>query len=229
LVRTPRDGLKWKFFMMTQNKPCDCSLNTLTTQPDTASVPTRKQQLTIEFMYLDREVCAPCRLTETTLEAALVDASGWLEAVGVEVFLNKIQIRSLEQALALDFSLSPTIRVNGVDIQPDSQESQCAGCSEISGIRTDCRVWLYQGHVYETPPKAMLLDALLEAACHSSGVSPVREPVSDRARDNLKRFFDATRERAAETQNDKASVKETACCAPVSSGSTACCGAKEAS
>ena len=157
---------------MTQNSPCDCSPNTLTAQPDTASVPTRKQRLTIEFMYLDREVCAPCRLTEANLEAALVDASGLLEAIGVEVSLTKIQIQSLEQALALDFSLSPTLRVNGVDIQPDSHESHCASCSDISGIHTDCRVWFYQGQVYEAPPKAMILDALLEAACHSSGITP---------------------------------------------------------
>ena len=214
---------------MTQNNECGCLLNATTAQPDKTSVLTRKQRLTIEFMYLDREVCAPCRLTETNLEAALVDALGLLEAIGVEVSLNKIHIQSLEQALALGFSLSPTIRVNGVDIQPDSQESHCVTCSAISGIRTDCRVWLYQGMVYEAPPKAMILDALLEAACNASGISPSRAPVSDRARDNLKRFFDANRERTAGPRSGEAPVKETTCCAPASSESNACCELKETS
>ncbi len=214
---------------MTQNSECGCSLNALTAQPDKASVPTPKQRLTIEFMYLDREVCAPCRLTETNLEAALVDASGLLEAIGVEVSLSKIHIQSLEQALALGFSLSPTIRVNGVDIQHDSQESHCVTCSTISGIRTDCRVWLYQGNTYEAPPKAMIVDALLEATCNSSGISPSIAPVSDRARDNLKRFFDANRERTAGPRSGEAPVKETACCAPALPDGAACCESREAS
>ena len=214
---------------MTQNSECGCLLNAPTAQPDKTSVPTRKQRLTVEFMYLDREVCAPCRLTETNLEAALVDASGLLEEIGVEVSLRKIQIQSLEQALALGFSLSPTIRVNGVDIQPDSHKSYCATCSSISGIHTDCRVWLYQGKAYEAPPKAVILDALLEAACNSSGITLARASVSDRARDNLKRFFDANRERTAGLRSGEAPVKETTCCSPASSESNACGELKETS
>ncbi len=176
---------------MSQPTPYGCSPSAVTEIPVTPSQQTPQRRLTIEFMYLDLNLCARCRATATHLEEALTEVAGLLDAIGVEVSFTKIQVQSLEQAIALDFFSSPTIRVNGSDIQLESKESHCTPCSTIGGIATDCRVWLYRGQEYEAPPTAMLVDALLRAVCDSPGTRPPRPPIPDSAWANLKRFFEA--------------------------------------
>ena len=176
---------------MKQPIPCGCSPSAVTEIPITLRQRTPPKRLTVEFMYLDLNVCARCRATETHLEEALTEVAGLLDAVGVAVSCNKIQVQSLEQAITLDFFSSPTIRVNGSDIQLESKENHCAPCSTIGGVDTDCRVWLYQGQDYEAPPTAMLVDALLGEVCDSAGIRPLRPPIPDSAWANLKRFFEA--------------------------------------
>jgi len=185
---------------MSQHIPCGCSSSAVTEIPVTLIQRTPQQRLTIEFMYLDLNLCARCRATATHLEEALTEVAGLLDAIGVEVSFNKIQVQSLEQAITLDFFSSPTIRVNGSDIQLESKESHCTPCSTIGGIATDCRVWLYQGQEYEAPPTAMLVDALLRAVCDSAGIRPPRLPIPDSARANLKHFFEAKQQGSAATQ-----------------------------
>jgi len=166
----------------------------------TLSQRTSSKRLHIEFIYLDLDVCTRCRTTATQLEAALTEIAGLLEATGVEVSFDKIQVRSLEQAIALDFFSSPTIRVNGSDIQLESKESPCTPCSTISGVGIDCRLWLYQGQEYEAPPAAMIVDALLRVVCDSAGTKPPRTPIPDSALANLRRFFEAKQQQSAATE-----------------------------
>lgn len=197
---------------MNQNIPSGSSSPAVAEIPVMLGKRTPPKRLTVEFMYLDLNVCARCRATETHLEEALTEVAGLLDAIGVEVSCNKIQVQSLEQAIALDFFSSPTIRVNGSDIQLESKESHCTPCSMISGVATDCRVWLYQGQEYEAPPAAMIADALLREVCDSAGTRPPRTPIPDSARANLRRFFEAKQQ-----QQERAATKvqnETGeCCA----------------
>jgi hypothetical protein len=167
--------------------------------------------LTIEFLYLDLNVCAPCRATDANLEEALAEVASLLKATGIEVAVDKIQVHSLEQAIALDFFSSPTLRVNGVDIQLDGKESHCSTCSTDSGTEINCRVWLYQGQEYEAPPKAMIVDAILRAACDSAGISPPKAAMSDSARANLKRFFEA-KQRKLQMAETEVETNPGACC-----------------
>ena len=44
------------------------------------------------------------------------------------------------------------------------KESDCGCCGEISGNQVDCRVFEYEGNLYEVPPKAMLAEAVLKNA-----------------------------------------------------------------
>lgn len=44
------------------------------------------------------------------------------------------------------------------------KESDCGRCGEISGNQVDCRVFEYEGNLYEVPPKAMLAEAILKKA-----------------------------------------------------------------
>ncbi|MDF2499435.1 MAG: hypothetical protein K0Q77_149 [Anaerosporomusa subterranea] len=147
-----------------------------------------KRQICIDFMYLDLSICSRCQGTDDTLYAALAEVAAVLKATNVEVTVNKIHVASEEQAYQLRFASSPTIRVNGRDIQMEIRESLCESCGDLCGDEVDCRVWVYQGKEFNVPPKAMIIDAILREVYGSAGnpTNPVDDFVVP---DNLKRFF----------------------------------------
>ena len=151
-------------------------------------IQTTKRHICIDFMYLDLSICSRCQGTGDTLDDALAEVAAVLKAAGVKVTMNKIHVSSEEQARQLRFASSPTIRVNGRDIQMEIRESVCESCGDLCGDDVDCRVWVYQEKEYTVPPKAMIIDAVLREIYGDNGVSAdtVKEFVVP---DNLKRFF----------------------------------------
>ncbi len=108
----------------------------------------------IDFLYLDLTACSRCVGSDESLRAALDLVRPALAATGVDVALRKTLVASEEQARALRFVSSPTIRVNGRDIAGALQESACADCGDLCGCgeETDCRVWTYEGRAYTEAP-----------------------------------------------------------------------------
>jgi len=121
-----------------------------------------KKHIVIDFLYLDLSVCTRCQGTDTSLDEAINEVSRILEMTGTEVVVNKINVTSEELAIAHKFISSPTIRVNGHDIQINVKESLCEYCGDLCGDEVDCRVWVYQGKEYSVPPKAMIIEAILK-------------------------------------------------------------------
>jgi O-phosphoseryl-tRNA(Cys) synthetase len=121
-----------------------------------------EKRLVIDFLYLDLSVCTRCQGTDSSLDEALAEVSKVLEATGTKVILNKVNINTEELAVAYKFVSSPTIRVNGHDIQMDVHESLCESCGDLCGDQVDCRVWVYQGQEYTVPPKAMVIEGILK-------------------------------------------------------------------
>lgn len=154
-----------------------------------------RRKLGIEFMYVDLGVCTRCQGTETSLEEAVSEVARILEAAGVEVAVRKIHVQSEEQALELGFVSSPTIRINGRDIQLDVRENLCESCGDLCGEDMDCRVWVYQGKEYTTPPKAMIIDAILREVYGGATMTPQAPSKMEALPDNLKRFFAAMRKK----------------------------------
>ncbi|MCM1567236.1 MAG: DUF2703 domain-containing protein [Dehalobacter sp.] len=148
-----------------------------------------KRRLDIEFLFLDLNVCVPCRGTDSSLEEAISEVSSVLEATGIEVDVRKIHVQSEEQALELGFVSSPTIRINGQDIQLEVRESLCESCGDLCGDDVDCRVWFYRGKEYSVPPKGLIIEAILREVykdeCAAIPARPAELP------DNLKKFFAA--------------------------------------
>lgn len=153
------------------------------------------RRLVIEFLYLDLSVCAPCQGTEASLEEAVAEAAQVLKATGVEVEIRKINVLSEAQARELKFVSSPTIRINGKDIQLEVKESLCESCGDLCGDDVDCRVWVYQGKEYTIPPKAMIIEAILREV-YGGGKETFDDPQwKGDIPDNLKRFFAARRKK----------------------------------
>ena len=147
-----------------------------------------KRQVVIDFLYLELEVCTWCKGTGDSLDAALAQVAGVLQAGGIEVTVNRILVDSEEKAVQIRFVSSPTIRVNGRDIQLDGKESKCESCGDLCGGEVDCRIWLYQGKEYTSPPPAMIVDAILrEVYGQPTAAAAVSEPFV--LPDNLQKFF----------------------------------------
>jgi len=159
-----------------------------------------RKTVTIDFLYLDLSVCDRCQGTEQVLAAAVADVAGVLEAAGMEVQVNKIHVTSEAQAAELGFVSSPTIRVNGRDIQMEVKESRCEACGDLCGDEVDCRVWVYRGEEYSVPPQAMVVDAILKTVYggEPAAAEGVRRPVE--VPENLKRYFAKTAAKNAAKQ-----------------------------
>lgn len=154
-----------------------------------------KRRLTIDFLYLDLSVCERCRDTESTLEGAIEEVARILQTTGIEVALNKIHVTTEEQAVALGFLVSPTIRVNGRDIQMNFRESLCESCGTLCGCEggVSCREWKYQGQWYTAPPKGLIIEAILKEVYGGTGEEREESQEGEEAPDNLKRFFSGLR------------------------------------
>lgn len=165
---------------------CDCGPGCCATPKE---VKIEKKRIVIDFLFLDVTVCTRCQGADTSLDEALSEVSKVLEATGVEVIVNKINVISEELAKQYKFVSSPTIRVNGHDIQIDVKESLCESCGDLCGDEVDCRVWVYQGNEYSIPPKAMIIEALLKEVY--GGDVKEQEEKEYSLPDNLKKFYKA--------------------------------------
>ena len=146
------------------------------------------RDIVIDFLFLDLSQCTRCQGTDNTLEEALREVAGQLEKTGRQVRVNKVQINTADLAREYRFLTSPTIRVNGRDIQLDIVESNCESCGDLCGDSVDCRVWVYEGKEYEVPPNELIikgiLGALSEVNDDNDGVEvPYEMP------ENLVKFF----------------------------------------
>ncbi len=118
--------------------------------------------MNIDFLFLDLSVCTRCQGTKGNLDDALESTTELLKNIGYEVKVNRIHIQTEAQANNEHFESSPTIRVNGHDIQIEVKESHCSTCSSLTdGASVDCRLWLFKGKEYSAPPKEMIIDAVM--------------------------------------------------------------------
>lgn len=157
-------------------------------------VKSERKKITIDFLFLDLSVCTRCQGAESNLDEALKDVSHVLQATGTDVVINKVNVNTEELAVKYQFLTSPTIRVNGRDIQMDYKESLCESCGDLCGDEVDCRVWIYQGNEYTEPPKAMIIEGILKEVYGGSSNSSYKEDEYV-VPDNLKHFYRVMKEK----------------------------------
>lgn len=184
-----------------QTKSSHCGCNTDCCGGPEQNRKEGKRKVIIDFLYLDLDICTRCQGTDNSLEEAIADVVKVLKLTGIEVIVNKIHIDSIEKAIQNKFISSPTIRVNGRDIQLEVHESQCESCGDLCGDEVDCRVWVYEGKEYTVPPKAMIIDAILREV-YSDANAPLDQDTNDEEKyqlpENLKNFFEAMQKRKSD-------------------------------
>jgi len=164
-------------------KPADCGSS------GCCPPKTNRKQLTIDFLYLDLQVCERCQGADRNLEDAILEVTPVLKAAGYEVTLNKINITSKELAHKHLFVSSPTLRINGKDISIDVKESNCRDCGDLCGDTVDCRVFTYEGVDYDQPPKELIINVILKEiyGTHTESIAAGDEYTLP---ENLRLFFE---------------------------------------
>ncbi|MGB8311755.1 MAG: DUF2703 domain-containing protein [Halobacteriota archaeon] len=99
--------------------------------------------LAIDFLYTDD--CPHC-------SEALIILKEVLSEEHVEADLNVIRVASEEEAEQLKFLGSPTIRMNGEDVE--------LGVEQRADYHGHCRLYVYHEQVFDQPPKEMIREAL---------------------------------------------------------------------
>ncbi|HSQ14284.1 MAG TPA: DUF2703 domain-containing protein [Candidatus Deferrimicrobium sp.] len=148
-----------------------------------------KDRVAIDFLYLDLSECDRCQGTNEQLESALPIITQTLEASGFAVEVRKIHVQSAQQAAALGFDVSPTIRVNNRDIQFTWRETPCAPCSKGCASEVSCREWEYGGQWHEIPPKELMIRSILREVYGQPALAAPEALAKTVVSDNLKRFF----------------------------------------
>ncbi|MGD9570135.1 MAG: DUF2703 domain-containing protein [Sedimentibacter sp.] len=171
---------------MNNTKSC-CSGSNCCSTPSNKNF--NKKNIVIDFLYLDVTICERCQGTDNSLDEAISEVSKVLEATDVDVTVNKINVINEELARKYKFVTSPTIRINGNDIQMDFKESLCESCGDLCGDDVDCRVWIYEGKEYTKPPKAMIIEAILKEVY--GGGNAKQEEQDYIIPDNLIKFYNA--------------------------------------
>lgn len=124
----------------------------------------RKVNLRIQLLYiLD---CPWCVKTKGLIKEGL-------EEIGAKAEVEEILIDSDEKAKKYNFVGSPTVRINGKDIQEEISKEQCLPCEELAEstekttefVKQECgcgcRVYFYKGKQYPYPPKEMIKESIL--------------------------------------------------------------------
>lgn len=186
----------------------------------------RSQIIEVDFLYLDLTTCSRCGASDATLDAAVKIVRPVLDSVGVSIDIHKTLVETQEQARALGFVSSPTIRVNGHDIAGELIESSCSECGELCGCdgRVDCRVWDYRGEQHTAAPTGLIVEAIFAEVgpltTARSEKTPESTPFVD-VPENLKRFFAGAG--AARDASSCCSTEEQATCCDLAQ-KMGCCG-----
>jgi uncharacterized protein DUF2703 len=128
---------------------------------DPESVHTDHPDVVIDLLFVDPEGCKRVGASVINLEQARQVVSRVMDTLGVTLTLRSHHVDTLEKAQSLGLRISPTIRINGHDLQPDMGESRCPECSERRGEDVNCRTWSFIGNTYNAPPPAMIVEAIL--------------------------------------------------------------------
>ncbi len=150
-----------------------------------------RDELVIDFLYVDLSECERCQSSDETLDRALRELREQIHGKDISsITINKRKITSDEEAEEYGLVRSPTLRIDGKDIEeivnedyeikdnycPSCEEVTGPECYEITGRGNDCRVFEYRGKTYETIPKEMIKEAVRKVVGIEEEVSECCEP-----------------------------------------------------
>ncbi len=181
---------KMEMFVLATEGGCGCNASD-TTGNETAEAQAMKKILNVDLLVIDLSTCKRCVPTGDQLKQAVSLLDPVAEALGIELRHHEIVVQTPQEAKEHALLSSPTIRLNGRDIDQDIRESLCESCGDLTENNTmvDCREWHYRGKVYYAAPLPLLIEAIMGAMLNIEAPVVVPEPVEELP-ENLQRYFD---------------------------------------
>lgn len=161
----------------------ECCLDPSTCCPS----PRSQQSITIEVFYLDSNVCDRCRNTLAAVDDAVALMKPIAGALGYALTVHRVHITSLSLAQRHHFVGSPTVRVNGRDVNENIAEDSCLACGSLCGDSVTCRTFTYQGQTSQILPLGLMIETMMKALLSPS---PHQDTTPYEVPANLKRFFE---------------------------------------
>lgn len=93
-------------------------------------------------------------------QEALGEIKEALEELGFSAEVEVILVDNPEKAQAYKFLGSPTIKINGLDLEAGRGDRPVAPTATENFSLSACRTYIYEGSLYHYPPKEMLLEVL---------------------------------------------------------------------
>ncbi|MEL6478595.1 MAG: DUF2703 domain-containing protein [Pseudomonadota bacterium] len=154
------------------------------------------RDLTLEFLFLDQTICKPCSGTGRALDEAAEIVAAPLAALGTSLEIVRTHVATRSDAIAHRLEISPTLRIDGEDIDPARSEGVCGTCGDLAGGATTvtCRTWHWRGTEYPAAPTGLIVEAILKAAVAGTSPSAPEAEGTYTLPGNLDAFFDARRE-----------------------------------
>ena len=156
------------------------------------------KDINIDYLFLNLTKCKRCLDTNTALENAVSKVFKLLGDNRIKIDVNNIHINTEDKAREFGLEVSPTIRINGRDIQSDWTDNQCSECGDLCNCAQciTCRVWKWNGKEYLAAPENLIVDAILENIyCQKSSTADVKHSLRE-LNSNMKTFFAETRKGA---------------------------------
>ena len=149
------------------------------------------RRLNVELLVIDLESCARCVPTGEQLRNAIQLVAPAADAMDIGITYRETVVQTAEEAKARALLSSPTIRINGRDIDQDIRESECESCGDLTEdeVSVDCREWHYRGQVYSAAPLQFLVEALMDALVRIDEMSPVTPEPLHELPANLATYF----------------------------------------
>jgi hypothetical protein len=175
-------------FKMVPENGCGCDDVAGSSADEASGV---KRSLNVDLLAIDLTSCRRCVPTGDQLKRAVDLLTPVAAALGVEIKYNEIVVQTAREAKTHALLSSPTIRINGRDIDQDIRESLCESCGDLTDNNTlvDCREWHYRGKVYYAAPLPLLVEAIMAAMLEIEATTAVPEPI-DELPENMQRYFD---------------------------------------
>ena len=123
-------------------------------------VQTTEVPVVLELFALDTATCGPCVSAMSSLHAAAALLNRELTGQGYVVATRVVLLENAAHAEELGISSSPTVRVNGHDIELEIQEEACPTCSSLAGAGIECRTYTWDGQQFDHPPIPLIVDAV---------------------------------------------------------------------
>jgi len=92
-----------------------------------------------------------------------------LKELNLKADVREVLIDSEEKGKKYGFVGSPTIRIDGKDVQEEVSKGRCLPCEKLASRTTEfvkqecgcgCRTYFYKNKQYPYPPKEMIKDAI---------------------------------------------------------------------